>query len=49
MRLVNRNLNINIQDTIAYGTLTKTFEGILFIAATYDPNGIEPDTIIQLL
>ena len=47
MRLVNRNLNINIQDTIAYGTLTKTFEGILFIAATYDPNGIEPDTIIK--
>jgi hypothetical protein len=47
MRLVNRNLNINIQDTIAYGTLTKTFEGILFIAATYDPNGIEPDTIIE--
>ncbi len=33
MRLVNRNLNINFQDTIAYGTLTKTFEGILFIAA----------------
>jgi len=47
MRLVNRNLNINIQDTIAYGTLTKTFEGILFIAATYDPNGIEPDTVIK--
>ena len=47
MRLVNRNLNINIQDTIAYGTLTKTFEGILFIAATYDPNGTEPDTIIE--
>ena len=47
MRLVNRNLNINFQDTIAYGTLTKTFEGILFIAATYDPNGIEPDTIIK--
>ncbi|MBT8385838.1 MAG: hypothetical protein KJO12_00375 [Ignavibacteria bacterium] len=47
MRLVNRTLSIDIQDTIAYGTLTKTFEGILFIAATYDPNGIEPDTVIK--
>ncbi|MEE9450115.1 MAG: hypothetical protein V3V72_08700, partial [Ignavibacteriaceae bacterium] len=33
MRLVNRNLNINFQDSIAYGTLTKTFEGLLLIAA----------------
>ncbi len=47
MRLVNRTLSIDIQDTIAYGTLTKTFEGILFIAATYDSLGTEPDTIIQ--
>ena len=47
MRLVNRNLNITFQDTIAYGTLTKTFEGVLLIAATYDSNGTEPDTIIK--
>ncbi len=47
MRLVNRNLNINFQDSIAYGTLTKTFEGLLLIAATYDSNGTEPDTIIE--
>ena len=47
MRLVNRNLNITFQDTIAYGTLTKTFEGLLLIAATYDSNGTEPDTIIE--
>lgn len=47
MRLVNRTLNIDIQDTIAYGTLTKTFEGILFIAANYDSLGTEPDTVIQ--
>jgi hypothetical protein len=47
MRLVNRTLSIDIQDTIAYGTLTKTFEGILFIAAAYDSNGTEPDTVIQ--
>jgi len=47
MRLVHRNLNITFQDTIAYGTLTKTFEGLLLIAATYDSNGTEPDTIIE--
>jgi hypothetical protein len=47
MRLVNRTLSIDIQDTIAYGTLTKTFEGILFIAANYDSLGTEPDTVIQ--
>ena len=47
MRLVSKNLNINFQDTIAYGTLTKTFEGVLFIAASYDPNASEPDTVIE--
>lgn len=47
MRLVNRTLSIDIQDTIAYGILTKTFEGILFIAANYDSLGTEPDTVIQ--
>lgn len=47
MRLVNRNLNIDIQDTIAYGTLTKTFEGVLLIAASYDSNATEPDTLIE--
>jgi len=47
MRLVNRNLSIDFQDTVAYGTLTKTFEGILFIAASYDSLANEPDTLIQ--
>ena len=47
MRLVNRTLSIDIQDTIAYGTLTKTFEGLLLIAASYDSLGSEPDTIIK--
>jgi hypothetical protein len=47
MRLVSKNLSIDIQDTIAYGTVTKTFEGVLFIAASYDPNASEPDTVIQ--
>lgn len=47
MRLINRTLSIDFQDTIAYGTLTKTFEGLLLIAASYDPNATEPDTVIK--
>lgn len=47
MRLVSKNLNINFQDTLAFGTLTKTFEGVLFIAASYDSTASEPDTIVE--
>ena len=47
MRLVNRTLSIDIYDTLAYGTLTKTFEGILFIVASYDSSANKPDTLIQ--
>ena len=47
MRLVNRTLSIDIQDTLAYGTLTKTFEGILYIAASYDSSANKPDTLIE--
>ncbi|MBS4034678.1 MAG: hypothetical protein KGZ85_09455 [Ignavibacterium sp.] len=47
MRLVNRNLTIDIQGDTAYGVVTNTFEGILFIAATYDPNATTPDTVVQ--
>lgn len=47
VRLVNRNLSIAFEDSLAFGTLTNTFEGVLFIAASYNPNATEPDTIIQ--
>jgi hypothetical protein len=47
MRLVNRTLSIDFQDTIAYGTLTKTFEGLLLIAASYDSSANKPDTLIE--
>ena len=47
MRLINRTLSIDFQDTIAYGTLTKTFEGLLLIAASYDSNASEPDTLLK--
>ncbi len=48
MRLVSKNLNIEfISDTIAIGTMTKTFEGVLFIAVSYDSTASEPDSVIQ--
>ncbi len=46
LELVRKNLSIDIRDSIAYGTLTRTFNGTLFIAASYDPNALLPDTII---
>jgi len=36
MKLVEKNLNIVFEGDTAYGTLTKTFEGILFIVASSD-------------
>lgn len=47
MRLVNKNLTIDFQDTLAYGHLTLSFEGKLVIAASYDSNSVEPDTLIE--
>lgn len=48
MRLVSKNLLIEFEnDTIAYGRLTKTFEGVLLIAASYDSTASEPDTVIE--
>lgn len=49
MRLVNRNMNINYSangDT-AFAQLTKTFEGVLLIAASYDSSAAHPDTLIK--
>jgi hypothetical protein len=47
MRLINKTLNIEFQDTIAFGHLTLSFEGTLFIAASYDSNAVHPDTVIR--
>jgi hypothetical protein len=47
VRLVNRNLNIEFQGDSAIGTLTKTYEGVLLIAASYSDTSSVPDTIIQ--
>jgi len=47
VRLVNRNLNVDIVGDTAYGTITKTFEGTLIIAASYNSGATTPDTIIR--
>jgi hypothetical protein len=47
VRLVNRNMDINVVGDTAYGTLTRTFEGTLIIAASYNSSTTAPDTIIR--
>lgn len=47
VRQVNRNLNVIFDGDTAYGKLTMTFEGTLFIAASYNPDAGEPDTLIK--
>lgn len=47
VRLVNRNMDINVVGDTAYGTLTRTFEGTLIIAASYNSGATAPDTIIR--
>lgn len=47
IRLVNRNMDINVVGDTAYGTLTKTFEGTLIIAASYNSGANAPDTLIR--
>lgn len=46
MRLVNRTITIDFQGDTAYGLVTKTFEGVLYIKGSYDPNATNPDTLI---
>jgi hypothetical protein len=47
VHLVNRNMDVNVVGDTAYGTLTKTFEGTLIIAASYNSGANVPDTIIR--
>ncbi|MEO8232704.1 MAG: hypothetical protein ABI638_10500 [Ignavibacteriota bacterium] len=46
MRLVNRTVSITFDGDTAYGLVTKTFEGVLYIKGSYDPNATNPDTLI---
>ncbi|NWF89045.1 MAG: hypothetical protein HXY50_06225 [Ignavibacteriaceae bacterium] len=47
VRLVNRNLSVDFVGDTAYGTLTKTFEGTLIIAASYNSGATQPDTVVK--
>jgi hypothetical protein len=47
MKLTSRILNITFEGDTAYGVLTKTFDGVLFIKGSYDPNAVNPDTLIK--
>ena len=46
MRLVNRTVSVTFDGDTAYGSVTKTFEGVLYIKGSYDPNATNPDTLI---
>ncbi len=46
MRVVNRSITIDFQGDTAYGHVMTTFEGVLFIKGSYDPNATNPDTLI---
>ena len=49
MKLVNKNINIDIQGDTAYAFITNTFNGILFIAASYDEfSTIDSNTVDTL-
>lgn len=47
MKLRNRNFSVDVVGDTAYGTLTKTFDGTLLIAASYNSNATVPDTVIK--
>ncbi len=47
VHLVSRTLTVDIQGDTAYGKLTKNYEGVLIINASYDSTATSPDTVIQ--
>ncbi len=47
MRVVSRNFTYTMVGDTAYGTYSRTFEGVLFIAASYDSTSHTQDTVIQ--
>ncbi len=50
MRLINKNINIDIQGDTAYAFVTNTFSGILFVAASYDEfSTIDSNTVDTLI
>lgn len=47
VRVVQRSFTVDIVGDTAYGTYSKSFEGVLLIAASYDSAATSPDTLIQ--
>jgi hypothetical protein len=47
VRLVNRDFNVDIVGDTAYATSTRTYEGVLYISATYTSGETVPDTVIE--
>jgi hypothetical protein len=47
MILISKNLNIQQIGDSAIGTLTKTYDGILFIAASFDPSKPQVDSVFK--
>ncbi len=47
MRVVSKDFTSTIVGDTAYGTYTKNFEGVLFIAVSYESSSTKPDTVIQ--
>ncbi len=47
MRLVSKNFTYTMSRDTAYGTYTRTYEGVLYISASYDSVSSSPDTVIQ--
>jgi hypothetical protein len=47
MHIVNRTMSADINGDTAYATLTKTYEGVLLISASYDSAKTSADTLIS--
>ncbi|MCL5027583.1 MAG: hypothetical protein M1480_01040, partial [Bacteroidetes bacterium] len=47
MRVVSKNFTYTMVGDTAYGTYSRTFEGVLYISATYGSSSRKQDTIIQ--
>ncbi len=47
MRLVSKDFNYTMVGDTAFGTYTATFEGVLYVAASYDSSTNTQDTVIQ--
>lgn len=47
IKLVNRNIDVTVTGDSAYAHITNTFDGTLFILASYDTSASRPDTVLK--